>query len=60
MAAGGFLSQLATVVAFVAVALVFYVVAKALWAEIGPMVRLMFRRVPQARRERDDRIGLKH
>ena len=55
MAAGGFLSQLATVFGFIAVALVFWYVARALWAEIGPMVRLVFRRV-QTSGEHDDRM----
>jgi hypothetical protein len=56
MAMGEFLSQLATVIGLIAAALVIYVVVKALWAEIGPMVRLLFRRVPQPAREEDDRI----
>ena len=56
MAPGGFLSQLVTVFGLIAVALVFWYVVKALWAEIGPMVRLVFRRV-QTSGEHDDRMG---
>jgi hypothetical protein len=44
MAKGGFLSLLLTA-AVAAVALVLlYIVVRALWAEIGPMVRLVFHR----------------
>ena len=53
---GEFLSQLATLIGLVAAALVIWVAARALWAEIGPMVRLIFRRVPLAAREEDDRM----
>ena len=52
---GEFLSQLATLIGLIAAALVIWVVAKALWAEIGPMVRLVFRRV-QTSGEHDDRM----
>lgn len=52
---GEFLSQLATLIGLMAAAFVIYIVAKALWAEIGPMVRLLFRRIPLTAGEEDDR-----
>jgi hypothetical protein len=44
MAKGGFLSLLANVAVAVAAVVLLYIVVKALWAEIGPMVRLVFHR----------------
>ena len=58
MASGGFLSQLITIAAFVVAGLAIYLVLKALWAEIGPMVRLLFHRVPRTLDD-DDGVGLK-
>lgn len=59
MTSGGFLSQLGTVLGFLAAAVICFVVMRALWAEIGPMVRLMFRRASRAQSDKDDGIGLK-
>jgi hypothetical protein len=59
MTTGGFLSQVVVVVAFVSAAFLFYVVAKALWAEIGPMIRLLFHRGSHATLDDDDGVGLK-
>jgi hypothetical protein len=56
MAMDAFLSQLATVIGLIASALVICIVVRALWAEIGPMVRLIFRRVPLTGREEDERM----
>lgn len=50
MTTGGFLSQLAGLAGILAAALVFCWLARALWAEIGPMVRLLFRRAAPAKR----------
>jgi hypothetical protein len=59
MTTGGFLSQLVAVAAFVAAALLFYVVVKALWAEIGPMLGLLFHRGAHTALDEDDGVGLK-
>ena len=40
------LSQLATIAGLVVAGLVACLVARALWAEIGPMIALIFRRAP--------------
>lgn len=45
------LSQLATIAGLVVVGLVAGLVARALWAEIGPMIALLFRRTPAAEDE---------
>jgi hypothetical protein len=51
----GILSQLAAVAGLVAAAIVFCIVARALWAEIGPMLALLFRRAPlRALRDEDE------
>jgi hypothetical protein len=60
MTTGGLLPQLAMVLGFIAGALICCVIARALWSEIGPMVRLMFRRASRTRSNDNDRIGLKH
>ena len=44
MATGGFLSQLAAAAGVLAAVILLYAVLKALWAEIGPMLALLFRR----------------
>jgi hypothetical protein len=44
MAKGGFLSLFANVAVAVAAVVLLYIVVRALWAEIGPMVRLVFHR----------------
>ena len=44
MAKGGFISRLANVAVAVAAVVLLYIVVRALWAEIGPMVRLVFHR----------------
>jgi hypothetical protein len=56
MTTGGLLSQLAAVTGFVAAGLLFYVLVKALWAEIGPMIRLLFRRASRTAPDEDDLI----
>ena len=43
MSTGGLLSQLVLAAIFIAAALLCYWIGRALWAEIGPMVRLLFR-----------------
>ena len=50
----GILSQLAAAAGLVAAALVFCIVARALWAEIGPMIALLFRRAPLPALSEDD------
>ena len=51
----GILSQLAAVAGLVAAAIVVCIVARALWAEIGPMLALLFRRAPlPALRDEDE------
>jgi hypothetical protein len=59
MTTSAFLSELAAVTAFVAAAFLVYVLAKALWAEIGPMICLLFRRTSQTASNEDDGIELK-
>jgi len=44
MAKGGFLSLLLTAAVAVVAVVLLYIVVRALWAEIGPMVRLVFHR----------------
>lgn len=59
MAKGGLLSLLVTA-AVVAVALVLlYLIIRALWAEIGPMVRLLLHRDRVTALPEDQDIGLK-
>ena len=59
MTTGGFLSELAAIIAFVGAAFLFYAVLRALWAEIGPMIALLFHRGAHAPLEDDDGAGLK-
>ena len=44
MTTGEFLWHLAAFTAFVSAGFLVYVVLKALWSEIGPMLRLLFHR----------------
>ena len=60
MTTGAFLWHLAAITAFVSAGFLVYVVLKALWAEIGPMLRLLFHRGSRAALDEDDRVGLKH
>jgi hypothetical protein len=57
MTTGGFLSELAAIVAFVGAAFLFYVLLKALWAEIGPMLGLLFHRGAHAPLDDDRGVG---
>jgi hypothetical protein len=59
MPTGALLWQLAAITAFVSAAFLFYVVVKALWAEIGPMLRLLFHRGSHTELDDDDGVGLK-
>jgi hypothetical protein len=54
MATGGFLSQLAAVAGVLAALLLLWIVLKALWAEIGPMLALLFRRDRKVALQDDD------
>lgn len=45
------LSQLAGIAGLILAGLVFCLIARALWAEIGPMIALLFRRTPAAEDE---------
>jgi len=57
MATGGFLSQLAAAAGVLAALILLYAVLKALWAEIGPMVALLFRRDRLVALQEDDEIN---
>jgi len=59
MATGGFLSQLAAAAGVLAALIILYAVLKALWAEIGPVVALLFRRDRMVALQEDDDIKLK-
>jgi len=59
MATGGFLSQLAAAAGVVAALLLLWIVLKALWAEIGPMLALLFRRDRMVALQDEDEIKLK-
>jgi hypothetical protein len=60
MAKGGLLFMLVTA-AFTLAAMVFlYLVIRALWAEIGPMVRLLLHRDRVVALGEDQDVGLKH
>ena len=59
MATGGFLFQLAAAAGVVVAVILLYAVLKALWAEIGPMLALLFRRDRMVALEEDDEIKLK-
>jgi hypothetical protein len=54
MAQGGFLSLLFNAAAAVIAVVLLYIVVRALWAEIGPMVRLVFHRDRVTTREDDE------
>jgi hypothetical protein len=54
MSTAGFLSQLGLTIGAVAALLVVCLVLKALWAEIGPMLALLFRREPLPVLNEDD------
>jgi hypothetical protein len=54
MGTAGFLSQLGFIIGAVAALLVAGLVLKALWAEIGPMIALLFRREPLPLLSEDD------
>jgi hypothetical protein len=58
MATGGFLSQLAAAAGIVAALILLCWVVKALWAEIGPMLSLLFRRDRRIALQEDDDIKL--
>jgi hypothetical protein len=58
MTTGGFLFDLAAIIAVVGAAFLFYAVLKALWAEIGPMIGLLFHRGAHAPLDDDDGVGL--
>jgi hypothetical protein len=57
MATGGFLYQLAAAGGVVAAVILLYAVLKALWAEIGPMVALLFRRDRMVALQEDEEIS---
>lgn len=57
MPPGAFLSELVAIAAFVSAAFLFYVLLKALWSEIGPMIRLLFHRGSPAAPDEDDRVN---
>jgi hypothetical protein len=59
MATGGFLYQFMASAAVLAALVVLFVVVKALWAEIGPMLALLFRRDRLIALQEDDDIELK-
>jgi hypothetical protein len=59
MATGGFLSQLAAAAGVIAALLLLWIVLKALWAEIGPMLALLFRRDRTVALQDEDEINLK-
>jgi hypothetical protein len=59
MPTGGFLSQLAAAAGVVAALVLLWMVLKALWAEIGPMLALLFRRDRMVPLQDDEEINLK-
>ena len=59
MATGGFLYQFMVSAAVLAALVLLYLIVKALWAEIGPMLALLFRRDRLATLQKDDDIKLK-
>ena len=50
------LSQLAAVAGLVLAGVVFCLVARALWAEIGPMIALLFRRAVVVAEDEEGRL----
>jgi len=56
MTTGGLLSQLAAAAGVLAALVLLYLLARALWAEIGPMVSLLFRRDRMAALDEDDKL----
>jgi hypothetical protein len=59
MATGGFLYQFLAGAAALAALVLLYVIVKALWAEIGPMLALLFRRDRLVALREDDDNKLK-
>jgi hypothetical protein len=59
MAKGGFLSLLVTAALAAAAVLLLYLVIRALWAEIGPMVRLLLHRNRVVAFQEDQDAGLR-
>ena len=59
MATGGFLYQFMAAAAALAALVLLYMVVRALWAEIGPMLALLFRRDRLVALQEDDDIKLK-
>ena len=59
MATGGFLYQFMVSAAVLAALALLYMIVKALWAEIGPMLALLFRRDRLATLQKDDDTKLK-
>ena len=60
MAKGGLLFMLASAAFTLAAMVLFYLVIRALWAEIGPMVRLLLHRDRVVALGEDQDVGLKH
>jgi hypothetical protein len=59
MAKGGFLFVLATAALAAAAVVLLYLIIRALWAEIGPMVRLLLHRDRVVAFQDDQDAGLK-
>ena len=59
MAKGGFLFVLATAALAAAAVVLLYLVIRALWAEIGPMVRLLLHRNRVVAFQDDQDVGLR-
>lgn len=59
MAKGGFLSLLAVAALAAAAVVLLYLIIRALWAEIGPMVRLLLHRNRVVALREDQDSGLK-
>ena len=60
MAKGGLLFMLASAAFTLAAMVLLYLVIRALWAEIGPMVRLLLHRDRVVALGDDQDVGLKH
>jgi hypothetical protein len=59
MAQGGFLSLLATAALAAAAIVLLYLIVRALWDEIGPMVRLLLHRDRVIAIQDDQEVGLR-
>jgi hypothetical protein len=59
MAKGGFLFVLATAALAAAAVVLLYLIIRALWAEIGPMVRLLLHRDRVVAFQDDQDVGLR-